>query len=83
MLPAATEAETVTEPVLQRAALLAVGEAGNALTVTVFETVVLHPAAVVPVNEYVVVVVGLTVFEAEVSPSGVHDHDAILEPLPA
>ncbi len=83
MLPATTEAEIVTEPVLQRAALLAVGAAGNALTVTIFETVVLHPAAVVPVNEYVVVVVGLTVFEAVVSPPDVHDHEAMLEPLPA
>lgn len=49
--PELTEAEMFTVPVLQRAALLAVGAFGNGFTVTVLDTVAEQPAVVVPVTE--------------------------------
>ena len=41
---------------------------GTALTVIALETVSEHPLALVPVTEYVVVAVGLTVTLADVAP---------------
>jgi hypothetical protein len=41
---------------------------GNAFTVIVFEVLTEHPAPLVPVTEYVVVVDGLTLMDDDVAP---------------